>query len=85
MLWASGPEIKIILSYVINNIMPAHMLKRIMGTLVKNVIYLAYHKCYTLIVLHASRGLSKLHNKQRWNDLYGEDNASRCRCAPIPL
>ena len=26
--------------------------------------YLAYHKCYTLIVLHASRGLSKLRNKQ---------------------
>ena len=47
--------------------------------------YLAYHKCYTLIVLHASRGLSKLRNKQWLNDLYGEDNASRCRCAPIFL
>ena len=47
--------------------------------------YLAYHKCYTLIVLHASRGLSKLRNKLWLNDLYGEDNASRCRSAPIPL
>ena len=35
-------------------------------------------------MLH-SRGLSKLRNKQWLNDLYGEDNASRCRCAPIPL
>ena len=30
-------------------------------------------------------GLSKLRNKQWLNGLYGEDNASRCRCAPIPL
>ena len=35
--------------------------------------------------MHASRGLSKLRNKQWLNDLYDEDNASRCRCAPIPL
>ena len=35
--------------------------------------------------MHTSRGLSKLRNKQWLNDLYGEDNASRCRCAPIPL
>ena len=34
-------------------------------------------------MLHASRGLSKLRNKSRLNDLCGEDNASRCRCAPI--
>ena len=49
--------------------------------------YLAYHKCYTLIVLHASRGLSKLRNtnKQWLNDMYGGDNVTRCRCAPIPL
>ena len=46
---------------------------------------LDYHKCYTLIVLHASRGLSKLRNKSWLNDLCGEDNAPRCRCAPIPL
>ena len=36
-------------------------------------------------MLHASRGLSKLRNKSWLIDLYGEDNASRCRCAPIPL
>ena len=48
-------------------------------------VYLAYHKCYTLIMLHASRGLSKLCNKSWMNDLYGEDNAPRCRCSPIPL
>ena len=47
--------------------------------------YLAYHKYYTLIVLHASRGLSKLRNKQWLNDLYGGDNVTRCRCALIPL
>ena len=47
--------------------------------------YLAYHKSYTLIMLNASRGLSKLRNKSWLIDLYGEDNASTCRCAPIPL
>ena len=47
--------------------------------------YLAFHKCYTLIVLHDNRGLSKLRNKQLLNDLYGEDNVTRYRCAPIPL
>ena len=39
----------------------------------------------TLIMLHTSRGLSKLRNKSWLIDLYGEDNASRCRCAPVPL
>ena len=47
--------------------------------------YIAYHKYYTLIMLHASRGLSKLRNKSWLIDLYGEDNASTCRCAPILL
>ena len=35
--------------------------------------------------MHASRGLSKLRNKQWLDDLYGGDNVTRCRCAPIPL
>ena len=47
--------------------------------------YLAYHKCYTLIMLHDSRGLSKLRNKPWLIDLYGQDNPSRCRFAPTPL
>ncbi len=47
--------------------------------------YLAYHKCYTLIMLHDSRGLSKLRNKPWLIDLYGEGNPSRCRFAPTPL
>ena len=45
--------------------------------------YLAYHKCYTLIDLHAIRRLSKLRNKSWLKN--GEDNASICRCAAIPL
>ena len=47
--------------------------------------YIAYHKCYILIMLHVGRGLSKLRNKSWLIDLYGADNASTCRCAPIPL
>ena len=45
--------------------------------------YLVYHTCYTLCILYASRGLFKLRNKSWLNDLYGEDNDSKCRCASI--
>ena len=46
--------------------------------------YLVYHTCYTLCILYASRGLFKLRNKSWLNYMYGEDNASKCRCASIP-
>ena len=46
--------------------------------------YLVYHACYTLCILYASRGLFKLCNKSRLHDLYGEDNATKRRCASIP-
>ena len=47
--------------------------------------YLVYHTCHTtLCIMYASRGLFKLRNNSWLNDLYGEDNASKCRCASIP-
>ena len=46
--------------------------------------YLDCHTWYTLCMLYASRGVSTLRIKAWLNDLYGEDNASTCRCAPTP-
>ena len=48
------------------------------------VSYLVYHTYYILCIMYASRGLFKLRNKSWFNDLYAEDNASKCRCASIP-
>ena len=44
--------------------------------------YLVIH--VTLYAFCTSRGCLKLRNKSWLNDLYGEDNVSKCRCASVP-
>ena len=40
--------------------------------------------CYTLCMLYAGRGISKVRNESWLIDLDGEDNVSRFGCAYIP-